>query len=59
MFGQELKNEIRDLIVLLVQGEMAGIEQVDFGSRNIAVERLRAGSDERKIIPPPDRPRRL
>ena len=31
MFGQERKNEARDFIVLLVQGEMAGVEQVDFG----------------------------
>ena len=46
MFGQERKNETRDLVVLLVQGEVAGVEQVDFGVRKIALERLRTGSDE-------------
>ena len=30
MFGQERENKIRDFVVLLVQGEMAGVEQVDF-----------------------------
>jgi len=54
MFGQERKNETRDLVVLLVQGEVAGVEQVDFGVRKIALERLRTGSDERGIVPPPD-----
>ena len=54
MFGQERKNETRDFVVLLVQGEMAGVEQVDFGIRKIALERLRTGSDERGIVPPPD-----
>ena len=51
MFGQERKNETRDFIVLLVQGEMASVEQVDFGIRNLALERLRTGSDERGIVP--------
>jgi hypothetical protein len=40
MFGQERKNETRDLVVLLIQGEMAGVEQVDFGVRQIAPEGL-------------------
>ncbi len=42
MFGQERKNKTRDLVVLLVQGEMAGVEQMDFGVRQIALERLAA-----------------
>ena len=54
MFGQERKNETRDFVVLLVQGEMAGVEQMDFGIRKIALERLRTGSDERRIVSPPD-----
>jgi hypothetical protein len=54
MFGQERKNETRDLVVLLVQGEMASVEQVDFGIRKIALERLRTGGDERGIVPTPD-----
>ena len=53
MFGQERKNKTCDLVVLFVQGEMAGVEQVDFGIRKIALERLRTGSDERGIVPPP------
>ena len=54
MFGQERKNKTRDVVVLLVQGKMAGVEQVDFGVRQIALERLRAGGDERGIVPSPD-----
>ena len=53
MLGKERKNKTRDLVVLLVQGEMAGIEQVDFGVRKIALERLRTGSDERGMFRPP------
>jgi hypothetical protein len=46
---------IRDsrLVVLLVRDEMTGVEQVDFGIRQIALERLRTDSDERGIVPPP------
>jgi hypothetical protein len=33
---------------------MAGVEQVDFGIRLIALERLRAGTDKRGIVPSPD-----
>jgi hypothetical protein len=54
MFGQECKNKTRDLIILLVQGEMAGVKQLDFAIRQIALERLCTGSDERGIVPPPD-----
>ena len=36
---------------------MAGVEQVDFGIRKIALERFRTGSDERGIVPPPDHQR--
>ena len=32
MSGQERKNKTRDLVVLLVQSEMAGVKQVDFGT---------------------------
>ena len=45
MFGQERENKTRDVVVLLLQGGMPGIEQVDFGIRQIALERLRTGSD--------------
>ena len=44
MFGQERKNKARDLVVLLVQGEMASVEQVDLGVRQIALERLPPGA---------------
>jgi hypothetical protein len=36
MFGQERENKTRNVVVLLVQGEMAGVEQVDFAPRPIA-----------------------
>ena len=58
MFGQERKNKTRDLVVLLVQGEMADVEQMDFAIRQIALERLRTGSDERGIVPPRESPPR-
>jgi hypothetical protein len=44
MFGQECKNKAGDLVVLLVQGEMAGVEQVDFGVRQIVLKRFAAAS---------------
>ena len=34
-------------------GELAGIEQMDFGVRQIAFKRLSPGSDERGIVPSP------
>src|SRR5882757_9888811 len=54
VFGQEAENETRDLVVLLVEGEMAGVKQVQFGVRQITLVCLRSRSDERGIIPPPD-----
>jgi hypothetical protein len=33
VLSQEFENEVCNLIVLFIQGEMAGIEQVDFGVR--------------------------
>lgn len=47
MFGQECENQSRDLVVLLVEREMAGIEQMDFGVRQIALVGLASGRDER------------
>ena len=38
MFGQERENKTRDVVVLL-QGGMPAIEQVDFGIRQIVLER--------------------
>src|SRR5580704_4357865 len=57
MSGQERKNKTRDLVVLLVQGEMASVEEMDLGVRQIALERLAAWTDERRIVPPPDHQR--
>jgi hypothetical protein len=37
---------------------MAGVKQVDFGIRHIALERLRTWSDERGIVPRPNRQNR-
>ena len=53
-FGQERKNKTRDLVVLLVQGEMAGVEEMDLGVRQVALERFAAWTNERRIVPPPD-----
>ena len=36
--AKERKNKTSDLVVLLVQREMAGVEQVDFRVRQIAPE---------------------
>ena len=41
---EERENKTRDVVVLLVQGKMAGVERVDFGIRQIALERLRSGA---------------
>jgi hypothetical protein len=54
LLSQERKNETRDLVVLLVEGEMSGDEQVDFGIRQIAIERLSPRRNERGIITSPD-----
>ncbi len=52
MLGQERQNETRDLVVLLVEREMAGVEQMDYGVRQIAPESLSSSGDERGIVPP-------
>jgi hypothetical protein len=46
MFGQECKHETRDLVVFFIQGEMASVEQMDFGTRQISLERFATSSDE-------------
>jgi len=53
MFGQERKNETRDLVVLLVQGEVAGVAR--FSSSNLLAsgDRWTLNSTRpRKSIPP-------
>ena len=54
VFGQERENETRDLVVHLIQSEMASVEQMDFGVRQIALESLCPRSNERRIVPSPD-----
>src|ERR1700722_15493577 len=54
MFGQECEYKARDFVVFLIQGEMAGVELMDFGIRQVALERRAAGRDERGIVPPPN-----
>ena len=58
MPGQERENKTGDLVVLLVQGKMTGVELVDFRIRHVALERFPTGSDERGIVAPPDHQRR-
>jgi hypothetical protein len=53
VFGQERENETRDLVVLLIQSEMASVEKMDFGVRQIALESLCPRSNKRRIIPTP------
>jgi hypothetical protein len=52
--GQESENEPRNLVILLIQSEMAGIEQMDLGIWQIALESLCPRSNERGIVPSPD-----
>ena len=54
VLSQEFENETRDFVVLLVQSEMAGVEQMDLSIRQIASERLSPCRDERGIVPSPD-----
>ena len=46
MFGQERENKPGDVVVLLVQREMTGVEEVDFAIGQIALECLSARRDE-------------
>src|ERR1700730_13644488 len=52
--GQEGENEPCSLVVLLIQSEMASIEQMDLGIWQIALESLCPRSNERGIVPSPD-----
>ena len=52
--GQEPENEPCNLVILLVQSEMASIEQMDLGIWQIALESLCPRTNERRIIPSPD-----
>ena len=54
VFGQERENESRDLVVLLIQSEMASVEQMDFGVRQIALESLCPRSNRRDALAPPN-----
>ena len=38
MLGHESQDQAGDLVVLLIQSKMAGVQQVDFGIGHIAVE---------------------
>ena len=54
VFDQELQNQACNLVVLFIQREMTGVEQMDLGIRKIALESLSPGSNERGIVPSPD-----
>jgi hypothetical protein len=51
MFGQERENKTRDVVVLLVQGKMGGVEQVDFGIRQSVKSHCRTGADTATSLP--------
>jgi ABC-type uncharacterized transport system substrate-binding protein len=50
VFDQEREHQTCDLIVLLVEGEMAGLEQMYFSIRQIALVRLCSRGDKRGIV---------
>ena len=54
VFDQERGHQTCDLIVLLVEREMAGLEQMYFSIRQIALVRLCPRGDKRGIVPSPD-----
>ena len=52
MFGQERENKTRDVVVLLVQGKMAGVEQLDLGIRQLwTCRRIRSAPLWAKLDP--------
>ena len=46
MLGQELEHQRRDFIDLLVEREMTGVEEVNFGVGDVAFVGFRARRDE-------------
>ena len=58
LFGQpaseKVANDRRDLRSLAFQREVASIEQVDFGVRDVAFECFGAGWQEERVVPTPD-----
>jgi len=46
---QELPGKLRDLVRLLVQGEVAGVEEVDLGVGHVPAVRLRLGGQEGRV----------
>ena len=47
---EEVADDRRDLGSLAFEREMTGLEQVDLGVRMVALERLRAGRQEERIV---------
>src|SRR5215813_4516893 len=58
MSGQEVDHESCDLVDLLIQCEVAGVNQMNLGVRQVTLVSLRARRDEGGIITPPDNQRR-
>ena len=53
MFGHEGQDQRGDLVVFLIEGEMAGIQQVDLRVRQVGAERRRTRRDEGRIVRAP------
>src|SRR4029077_14212181 len=55
---QEVADDRRDLGSLALEGEVAGIEQVDLGVRIVAFEGLGPGGQEERVVLAPNRKKR-
>ena len=58
MPGQEVEHETSDLIDLLIECEVAGVNQMNLGIRQVPLVSFRARGDEGGIITAPDNQRR-
>src|SRR5207302_5399075 len=56
--NEKVADERRYFWSAALQRKMAGIEQMDFGFRVVAFERLGAGSQKERIVSAPDREQR-
>src|SRR5262249_43180039 len=52
---EEVADHCRDLLRMSLEREVTGVEEMDYGIGNIALERLSAARQEKRIILPPHR----
>src|SRR5262245_17723623 len=53
--AEKVENGVCDLFAARLQGEVAGVEQLDFGIGKVALECFGAGRNEGRIVLAPDR----